>query len=359
MFAKYLAVVFEAVRLNIPILVVILATAVVVRLLVFYVLERYIGQKINALPKNVSLRRHFFPSFLFLLIGLALIATFRKFRIEPEYEANIARVIRLFTIFSAAWFSARIVKLGRIILFENLDITITDNLVERSRRTQIIFIEKMLLLMVWFIGTGAVLYMFEGARKFGASLLASAGVAGVVIGFAAQRSLSNVLAGFQIAFTQPIRIDDVVVVEKEWGKIEEITLTYVVVRLWDLRRLILPITYFAEKPFENWTRTSSQMITTAFIYVDYCVSVEELRVEFRKVLRATPLWDGDVAELQVTGTTERTVEVRTIMSAADSSKAFDLKCYVREKLISYMQTQRPQHLPKSRIHVEHDTRLPS
>jgi small-conductance mechanosensitive channel len=190
----------------------------------------------------------------------------------------------------------------------------------------------------------------------GASLLASAGIASVVIGFAAQKSLSNLIAGFQIAFTQPLRLDDVVIVEKEWGRVEEITLTYVVVRIWDLRRLVLPITYFIEKPFENWTRTSSDILGTVFLYADYSANVEAVRNELTRVLKGAPLWDGKVGLLQVTNTSEKTIELRALMSARDASDAFDLRCLVRESLVAFLQRETPQALPKNRVDV---TQVPS
>ena len=179
-------------------------------------------------------------------------------------------------------------------------------------------------------------------------MLASAGVAGIVIGFAAQKSLATLLAGFQIALTQPIRIDDVVIVEGEWGRIEEITLTYVVVRIWDLRRLIVPITYFIEQPFQNWTRVSADILGTVFLYVDYNVPVDAVRKELTRLLEASPLWDRKVNVLQVTDSKEGTVELRALASASDAGRAFDLRCDVREKLVAFIQQNYPESLPRLR-----------
>jgi small-conductance mechanosensitive channel len=182
----------------------------------------------------------------------------------------------------------------------------------------------------------------------GTSLLTSAGVAGIIIGFAAQRSLATLFAGLQIAFTQPIRIDDVVIVENEWGRIEEITLTFVVVRIWDLRRLVLPITYFTEKPFQNWTRITSDILGSVFVYVDYTASVQKIRDKFFEILDQSDLWDGKVRVVQVTNTTERTMEIRALMSSQDASTAWSLRCEVREKLIDFIQQNYPDALPKVR-----------
>ncbi|MDH3556239.1 MAG: mechanosensitive ion channel family protein, partial [Deltaproteobacteria bacterium] len=178
-----------------------------------------------------------------------------------------------------------------------------------------------------------------------------AGIVGIIVGLAAQKSISTLFAGIQMAITQPIRIDDVVIVENEWGRIEEITLTYVVVRIWDLRRLIVPITYFLEKPFQNWTRISAEILGTVFLYVDYTVPVEAVRTELRRILENSPLWDGQICLLQVTNATERTTELRAIISATDASNAWELRCEVREKLIGFIRQNYPDGLPKVRAEL--------
>jgi len=180
-------------------------------------------------------------------------------------------------------------------------------------------------------------------------LFASAGVAGIILGLSAQKALGTILAGLQIAITQPIRLDDVVIVENEWGWIEEINLTYVVIRLWDKRRLVVPTTYFLEKPFQNWTRTSADILGSVFIYTDYTMPFEPLRKELTRLLEATPLWDGKVNVLQVTDARENTIEIRALMSAATSPQAWDLRVYVREKLIEFIQREYPQSLPRTRV----------
>ncbi|RYZ24858.1 MAG: mechanosensitive ion channel, partial [Chitinophagaceae bacterium] len=180
--------------------------------------------------------------------------------------------------------------------------------------------------------------------------LTGVGIGGIIIGFAAQKSLGNLLAGFQIAFTQPIRIDDVLIVEGEWGKVEEITLTYVVVNIWDQRRLILPITYFIEKPFQNWTRVSAELLGTVFLYLDYTIPIEPLRQEMTRLLSSNPLWDKRVNVVQVTDSTkDSSIEVRFLMSASNSSRAFDLRCNIREAMIAFIQTNYPESLPKKRL----------
>jgi small-conductance mechanosensitive channel len=199
--------------------------------------------------------------------------------------------------------------------------------------------------------TASMLMVFDAVRQLGTSILASAGVAGIIVGFAAQRSIATVLAGFQIAMTQPIRLDDVVIVENEWGRIEEITLTYVVVLIWDQRRLIVPINYFIEKPFQNWTRISADLLGTVYLYTDYTVPVSALREELDRILAGTKLWDGRVKGIQVTDAKENVLEVRVLVSAADASAAWDLRCLVREKLVDFLQRTHPDSLPRTRAEV--------
>jgi Mechanosensitive ion channel len=210
-------------------------------------------------------------------------------------------------------------------------IDVSDNLVARSIYTQVVVLKKVALTAIGIFTLASMLMVFDSVRQCGASILASAGIAGIVVGFAAQRSIATLLAGFQIALTQPIRLDDVVIVEGEWGRIEDITLTYVVVRVWDLRRLVVPITYFIEQPFQNWTRSSADILGTVFLYVDYAVPLDALRAELTRLLEASRYWDRKVNLLQVTDAKEHTLEIRALASAADASLAWDLRCEIREK----------------------------
>ncbi|HAE37799.1 MAG TPA: hypothetical protein DCG57_04070, partial [Candidatus Riflebacteria bacterium] len=195
---------------------------------------------------------------------------------------------------------------------------------------------------------GSMLMVFETVRQLGTSILASAGVVGIIVGLSAQKTIAMLLAGLQIALTQPIRIEDVVIVENEWGWIEEITLTYVVVRIWDLRRLVVPINYFIEKPFQNWTRNSADILGAVSIFVDYTVPVDEVRAAVREIVAASPLWDKKVCGVQITNTTDRAMEMRVLVSAQSSGQAWDLRCEVREKLVAFIQMKYPDCLPKIR-----------
>jgi hypothetical protein len=197
-----------------------------------------------------------------------------------------------------------------------------------------------------------MLMTFPAIRHIGITLFASAGVAGLVVGMAARSTLSNLFAGIQIALTEPIRIEDVVIVEGEWGWIEEIGTTYVVVRIWDLRRLVVPLSYFIEHPFQNWTRVTADLLGTVIVYADYTVPVEEVRAELHRILQASEMWDGKVWGLQVTDATEHTLQLRALMSAADSSIAWDLRCHVREKLVAFLQERHPHSLPRVRAELD-------
>src|SRR6266550_3121972 len=234
---------------------------------------------------------------------------------------------------------------------------VPDNLSARKIYTQVSVIRKIIVSAVVILATGSILMLFDPVRQFGTSILASAGIAGVVIGFAAQKTLGNVLAGIQIALTQALLIDDIVVVEGEFGQIEEITLTYVVVRTWDLRRMILPITYFVEKPFQNWSRVSTDLLGTVILYLDYQVPMGELRKEFTRLVENNPKWDRKVCGLQVTDAKQSTIEVRALVSSTDPDKAFDLRCEVREGLIQFLCRNYPESLPCVRIEEPSDEEI--
>jgi small-conductance mechanosensitive channel len=224
----------------------------------------------------------------------------------------------------------------------------SDNLLARKAATQVRVLRRALDTIVVILTVGFALMTFDSVRQFGVSIFASAGAAGIVLGFAARPVLSNLIAGVQIAITQPIRLDDVVVVEGEWGRVEELMSTYVVIRLWDKRRLILPLGYFLEKPFQNWTRTSASIIGTIMLYLDHTAPIGRIRAKLEEIVRASKLWDQDVVNLQVTGTTEHAIEVRALVSAANGSSAWDLRCEVREKLLAFIQSELPDSLPRRR-----------
>ena len=272
------------------------------------------------------------------------------------FSANVAgpinQLIRILFVAWATWSLAKIFFVVEDLVFDRYRVDISDNLRARKIRTQTRFMKQLGSAMLAILGFGIILTPFSTVRQIGTTLLASAGVIGVIVGLAAQKALGLVIAGFQVAFTQPIRIDDVVVVEGEWGKIEEITLTYVVVRIWDLRRLVLPINYFIEHPFQNWTRTSADILGTVFLHLDYSVPIPPLREELARLLDASPLWDRQVCVVQVTDADEKGIQVRFLVSSKDSSDAWDLRCYVREHMITYIRERYAGCLPLLRVHEQ-------
>jgi small-conductance mechanosensitive channel len=232
------------------------------------------------------------------------------------------------------------------------DIKASDNLAARKVYTQVHVIGRLIRVVIGVFAASSVLMLFDSVRHIGTSLLASAGIVGIVAGIAAQRTLANLFAGFQIALTQPMRQDDVVMVEGEWGRIEEITLSYVVVRLWDDRRLVVPLGYFIEKPFQNWTRNSAQITGSVLVWVDYSFPVEEGRAALKAIIEGNPLWDGRYWNLQVTETNERSMQLRVLATSADSSKSWDLRCQVREQFIGFIRDTHPRSLPLVRAHLQ-------
>jgi small-conductance mechanosensitive channel len=287
-----------------------------------------------------------------LLPALLLILILPLLTFPAVIIAVMRQAILICIIASLAWLIIRMLTVIKNFALRRYRIDEKDNLQARRMYTQLGVIERILKVIIIFLAVAFILLTFDKVRQIGFSLLASAGILSIILGFSAQKSLATLFAGIQIALTQPIRIDDVVIVENEWGRIEEITLTYVVVNIWDQRRLVVPITYFIEKPFQNWTRTSAEMLGTVFIYADYTVPVQKIRDELQRILQDTPLWDQRVSVLQVTNASERTVELRALMSAVDSSTAWSLRCHVREKLIEFMQRNFPQNLPQVRIEME-------
>jgi small-conductance mechanosensitive channel len=263
-------------------------------------------------------------------------AFLRKTGIAEDWIDVIRPILNSLIIASITVVSVRLIFFIQDVLFLKFDISKEDNIRERQVITQIFFLRKMAMFAIILMAICVILLQFEGVRKYGATILTSAGVAGVILGLAAQKTIGNLLAGIQIAFTQPIKIDDNVVVEGEWGWIEEINLTYVVVKIWDKRRMILPITYFTEQTYQNWTRNPA------------------IREKFESILESNDLWDRQTKVLQITESSERTITVRLLMSARSAPRAWDLRCAIREEMLIYIQNEFPHALPKTRISLQKD-----
>jgi small-conductance mechanosensitive channel len=334
-------------------LAILLGAAVVVGLaghILFYRLLLALTKKTKISLDNSLIRYCYRPlQWIVILIVFRLLSKLTIF--ETDVPDFIAHVISLLFIGLVSWLLIRLTYVLESYILIRFDVGVADNLRARKIHTQFRVLKRIVFAIVIILAFGSCLMTFDKVKQLGTTILASAGIIGIVVGMAAQKTISTFIAGIQIAITQPIRVDDVVIVENEWGRIEEITLTYVVVRIWDLRRLVVPITYFIDKPFQNWTRKTADILGTVFIYVDYTVPVEAIRTELQRLLKESKLWDGKVCGLVVTNATERTVELRALMSAVDASTAWDLRCHVREKMIEFVQKNYPEALPKLRAEL--------
>ncbi|SEJ53318.1 Small-conductance mechanosensitive channel [Frateuria terrea] len=285
---------------------------------------------------------------LVLVVALRARPEAAQLHVIPSAEQVL--VIALIAV--ATWLGVRCINAAEFFFCRRFPVDTKDNLRARRVLTQARVLGRTGSVLLILIGLAACLMMIPGVRQIGTSLLASAGLAGLAVGLAAKPVLSNLIAGLQIAITQPIRLDDVVIIEGEWGRIEEITGTYVVVRIWDERRLVVPLNWFIENPFQNWTRTSSQLIGTVFLWLDYRVPLEPLREEVKRLCKEAPQWDGRVCVLQVTDTTDRTLQIRILASSPDSGSNFDLRCHVREGMIKFVQQRYPDSLPRMRAELQ-------
>jgi small-conductance mechanosensitive channel len=272
-------------------------------------------------------------------------------RLRPSAYSPLAHALLVALVVAGAWLAERVVRVAEDALMRRLDVDTPDNLRARRASTQVRVVGRVVTLGIIVLALAILLLTFPQGRAIGASLLASAGIAGILAGVAARSTVGNFIAGLQIAFAEPIRLDDAVVVEGEWGNVEEITLTYVIVRIWDRRRLVLPSSYFVENPIENWTRYSADIVGTVFLHVDYATPVEEVRAEFERIVAASKLWNGQTAILQVVDTTERTMVLRAVVSADSAPNAWDLRCEVREQLLAWLQREHPEALPRLRTEL--------
>ena len=296
--------------------------------------------------------RLFFPLLTFLILQPLV-------QLPEPYDNILFKGVEILFFVTLGWLLLQLINVLEDLAYAHYVQERNDPFHERKIKTQLQFLKRILGVIIIIIVLTSVLLTINGVRQAGAAILTSAGVAGIVVGFAAQKSIANLLAGFQIALTQPIKIDDAVIVEGEWGVIEEITLTYVVVQVWDKRRIVLPINYFIETPFQNWTRRSGDLTGVVMLYVDYSLPVGELRQALTDALASEPLWDGEANRVQVVDATDRTMVLRVLVSAADAASTFALRCSVREKLITFIREQYPEALPKTRVALNGEQSYPA
>lgn len=289
---------------------------------------------------------------MLLSVMLAMMAASGIAPVTDNQALIIRRILIIVLIVLLAQTASAALHIWMTVHLRRFKLDTEDNLIARKHVTQTRILKRVADVLIVVIAAGAILMTFESVRQYGVSLLASAGAAGIIIGLALQTVLKNLFAGIQLALTQPIRIDDVLIVEGEWGRVEEITSTYVVIQIWDLRRLIVPLSYFIERPFQNWTRESASIIGQVTINLDYTTPVEDVRRKAREIVENSPLWDKDVFSVQVTDFTQTTMQVRVIASSRDAGRAWDLRCELREKLVTWLQETYPQALPRTRVELE-------
>jgi len=320
--------------------------ALVVRVIVFWLLLRLTRRKGTLLGQSLVKHGQGPSHWIFPL--LAMLAILPGLPLPPIVMSALQHVTGLGLIVAIAWLAILLTEVTADMLSWRYRIDVADNLMARRIQTQFQMLNRIVMILVIVVALSMMLMTFPDIRHIGVSILASAGIASLVVGMAMKDTLSNLIAGVQIAFAQPFRIGDAVVIEGEWGWIEEIGMMYVVVRIWDLRRLVLPLSYFLAHPFQNWTRTSADLLGYTYLYTDYTVPVDAVRAELKRICEESPMWNGKVCGLQVSDSDAHTMQLRALMDVRNSSDAWDLRCLVREKLIDFLQKNYPGCLPRYR-----------
>lgn len=331
---------------------IVMAAALVLALAIYELLVRIVRRSLqnrDAFWRALIVRTRAPGRLAMIVVALSAAAGAAPLTVGQGRLAQHALLIAFIVL--VGWAVLTATDVASALYLRRYRIDVADNLLARKHLTQVRILQRAAATLVVLLTAAMALMTISQVRQWGVSLLAAGGAAGIFLGLALQPLLSNLMAGVQIATTQPIRLDDQVLVENEVGNIEEITATYVVVRLWDERRMVLPLTYFLQKPFQNWTRETAQMMGTVMLYLDYTTPVDALRAKLTEVLEASPLWDRRVNALQVTDAKERTMEIRCLMSAGSSGQLFDLRCNVREALIAWLQANVPDALPRERLQL--------
>lgn len=320
------------------------AIAFVIHWILFAVAARL--AKRNSDPADDLLIAYLKQPSRWIVVLIALAAALQPLEMGARVTAIWSIGSKMVFALLLGWFVLRLLKALREIVEIRSDISVEDNLEARRRHTRVRILYRIAQFVIGFFTVALILIAIPGVRTFGVTLMASAGLAGLAVGAAAQPALKNLIAGVQMAFSEPIRLDDVVIIEGEWGRIEDIKLTYVVVRIWDDRRMVVPVSYFLEKPFQNWTTTTSDLLGTVFFHVDPSADVERLRAAFIAATKSNSRWDGRVAILQVTEHRQGALELRGLLSARNAGIAFDLRCEVREAVMTFIRTEMPEAIPR-------------
>ncbi len=329
--------------------VIAIAIAVVITLTTTAITKLFLRRHQWPTALTTQVRRPFRTLLLLVSVWLAAITAFPR---ATGWWTVVDEAFVIATLVVGGWFIVSVITFLTSQMLGRYRLDVPDNAEARRIRTQALILQRLAIALVVVVTLGAILMTFPSVRTVGASLLASAGIASIVAGLAAQSSLANMFAGIQLVFSRALRVDDVVVAGGEWGRVGEITLSYVVLNVWDQRRLILPCTYFTTQPFENWTREGSQVLGSVELDLDWRVPVSSLRGHLDTVLAETELWDGRTGVVQITDATGGLVRVRVLVSAADSGSLWDLRCLVRERLVAFVQRSNPEALPTQRVLVD-------
>jgi len=333
---------------SILVLVVATAAAWIIHAATLAVMRRLLGTRRPYLLSVLDQTRN--PTRLGLLL-IAMAIALQSAPLGPDTRAFVSRLLGLGVICLVGWIALTALRIAANIYLMRFAVATSDNLLARKHVTQVRVLLRVAEVVIVLVTLGFALMTFNEVRQFGVTLFASAGLAGIVAGLAARPVMSNFLAGVQIAIAQPIRIGDAVIVENEWGSVEEITFSYVVLKLWDLRRLVVPISYFIEKPFQNWTRTGGELVGSVMLYVDHTTPVDTVRKKLMEIVAQSKLWNRKVVNLQVTDCKETTIELRALVSADNAGAVSDLRAEVREKLIDFLQREHPHALPRRRNEI--------
>lgn len=330
--------------------------ALALHFIIFAVIRRII-RRTQSTSDDIMIRAVYQPSRWLILI-LILTAGMQAVRLGPQIESWWTIGSTMVLVGITGWLALRVVGAFKKIVEASVDITAEDNLQARRRTTRVRILNRIVQVTILFLTLAFMLLAIPSVRAIGVTLMASAGLAALAVGAAAQPALKNLIAGIQMAFTEPIRLDDVVIVEGEWGKIEDIRLTYVVVCIWDERRLVVPVSYFLEKPFQNWTRETSHLLGTVFFHVDPTTDVDRIRAKLTELVQDNPRWDRRVVHLQVTEVRPEAMELRALVTAKDAPTAYDLRCDVREAMMAFLRDEMPECLPRHRLLTAQDERPP-
>ncbi|MFV2064912.1 MAG: mechanosensitive ion channel family protein [Chloroflexota bacterium] len=335
---------------GVGVLVVVLAAGLVVHTIVFAVLGRIAARSETHLDEAALAHIRDPTRLLFAVAAIFVALPFTAG--DADAKELIRRTDLFIGLLGLGWLAVALTNVGYDAAMSRFPTDVEDNLEARTMQTQLRILQRFGIIIIWLVAIALALLTIPGVQALAASMLAGAGVIGIVLGVAAGPLIGNLIAGIQIAFTQPIRVDDVVVIEGEWGRIGEITAAYVVVDIWDKRQLVVPLSKIVNSPIENWTRDSADVLGTVTIYTDYRADIEGIRTELKRILEASGMWDGVAYSVLVTDASESTIKVRALMSAPDSGNAWDLRCLVREKLIAYLHEKDPEALP-TRREIQH------